>query len=147
LIEFILELAGEFLLQAFGEVLLELGLQSLSEPLRRKPNPWLAAIAYAIFGALAGGLSLLLFREHMVPEPWRIANLIITPILVGAIMSVLGSLRMRRGAASRCWASIVSPTGIFSRWRSHSCGSFMQNDASSPNNNRGNGACISRFDP
>ena len=97
MIEIILELAGEFLLQAFGEVLLEIGLQSLSEPLRRKPNPWLAAIAYANFGALAGGLSLLVFKEHMVPEPWRIANLIVTPLLVGAIMSVLGSLRMRRG--------------------------------------------------
>lgn len=98
MLEFLLEIAGEFLLQAVVEALAELGLHSLAEPFRRPPNPWLAALGYSIFGAVAGGLSLLLFPSHLVAgEGWRLANLVLTPVAVGLLMCAMGAWRSRRG--------------------------------------------------
>jgi hypothetical protein len=96
--EFLLEILGEFLLQAVVEALAEVGLHSLSEPFRRPPNPWLAALGYAIFGAVAGGLSLLLFPSNLVAgEAWRVANLVLTPVAAGGLMCAMGAWRGRRG--------------------------------------------------
>ena len=96
--EFIFELFLEFVLQVVGEALFELGFHSMAEPFRKPPNPWLAAIGYAIFGAILGGVSILLFPHHMVEgEVWRRLNLIVTPIAVGLCMAGLGSWRARRG--------------------------------------------------
>ena len=97
MLELILELLGEFLLQVVGEALFEIGFHSLAEPFRRPPNPWLAAIGYALFGAILGGISLLVFPNNLVPEAWRVANLVATPIAVGAIMTLMGAWRARRG--------------------------------------------------
>lgn len=97
MLEIIIEFLGEFLLQAIGEALIELGLHSLAEPLRQPPEPWLAALGYTIFGALFGGLSLLVFPSNLVPRPWRILNLLATPIAVGSIMTFMGAWRSRRG--------------------------------------------------
>ncbi|MCW7540955.1 hypothetical protein OOT46_24340 [Aquabacterium sp. A7-Y] len=98
--EFLFEVVGEFLLQCLFEALAELGLHSLTEPFRKPPNPWLAALGYTIFGTAAGGLSLLVFPSHFVHgEAMRIANLVITPFAVGGLMSALGAWRARRGHA------------------------------------------------
>lgn len=92
------ELFGELLLQIAVEMLSEFGLHSLAEPFKREPNPWLAALGYAIFGAALGGLSLMVFPNHFTPAgATRIANLIVTPIIVGLSMSALGAWRSRRG--------------------------------------------------
>jgi hypothetical protein len=99
MLEFLFEILGEFLLQAFGEALLEIGLHSLSEPFRRAPNPWLAAVGYTLFGAALGGLSLLLFPIYLMPPPWRMANLFLTPFAVGGLMVLMGHWRARRGDA------------------------------------------------
>jgi hypothetical protein len=97
-IEFFIQLIGEFVLQAVGEALVELGFHSLGEPFRKPVNPWLAAIGYALFGALLGGLSLLVFSSHFVPVGvLRLANLLLTPLAVGLFMSRLGAWRARRG--------------------------------------------------
>jgi hypothetical protein len=96
-LELLFELLGEFLLQVFGEALVELGLHSLAEPFHRPPNPWLAAVGYALFGAILGGLSVLAFPNNLVPEPWRIANLVATPIAVGSVLSIMGVWRARLG--------------------------------------------------
>jgi hypothetical protein len=95
--EFIFELLGEFLLQVVAEALIEIGFHSLAEPFRRPPNPWLAAIGYALFGAILGGISLLAFPNNLVPEGWRVANLVATPIAVGGVMVMMGAWRARRG--------------------------------------------------
>lgn len=95
--EFLFELMAEFVLQVIGEALVELGLHSMGEPFRRPPNPWLAAIGYAIFGALLGGLSLLAFPEHFVHGTWRWVHLLVTPIAVGLVMVLMGAWRARRG--------------------------------------------------
>jgi hypothetical protein len=98
MIEILIEIFGEFLLQAFVEVLAELGLRSLAEPLLKKPDPWLASLGYVFFGAAIGGLSLLIFPTHFVTEGnHRVLNLILTPIAVGLLMCALGAWRERRG--------------------------------------------------
>lgn len=97
MLEFIFEVLGEFLLQVFGEALIEIGFHSLAEPFRRPANPWLAAIGYALFGAILGGISLLAFPNNLVPAAWRVANLVATPMAVGGIMAVMGVWRARRG--------------------------------------------------
>jgi len=98
MLEFLLQALGEFLLQVLGEALLELGFHSLAEPFRRPPNPWMAALGYALFGAILGGLSLLVFPHHLTPAGLaRIANLVLTPIAVGLCMVAMGAWRARRG--------------------------------------------------
>ena len=97
MIEVIFEILGEFLLQVLGEALVELGFHSLAEPFQKPPNPWLAAIGYALFGAILGGLSLLVFPNNLVPEPWRLVNLFATPLAVGGLMVAMGAWRARRG--------------------------------------------------
>lgn len=100
MLEILLQFVGEFLLQVIGEALLEIGLHSLAEPLRQPPNPWLAAIGYGIFGAVFGGLSLLIFPVHLTPAgAMRIANLVLTPLAVGGVMSAMGTWRAHRGEA------------------------------------------------
>jgi hypothetical protein len=98
MLEFLFEIVGEILLQVFLEALVELGLHSVAAPFRKPPNPWLAAIGYAIFGAAAGAVSLLLFPSNFVTgESLRILNLVVTPISVGLLMCVIGAWRIRRG--------------------------------------------------
>ena len=95
--EFLAEIIGEFLLQAFGEILVELGIHAIGEPFRRAPNPWLAAFGYLFFGAILGLLSLLIFPNHLVPgKDLRLVNLIVTPVAVGLVMTGVGFLRARR---------------------------------------------------
>jgi hypothetical protein len=98
MLEFLLQVLGEFLLQAIGEALLEVGLHCLAEPLKKPPNSWLASLGYAIFGAIFGGLSLLVLPHHLTPAgALRITNLVLTPIAVGGLMSAMGAWRARRG--------------------------------------------------
>jgi hypothetical protein len=100
MLELLVQFMGEFLLQAVGEALVEIGLHSLAEPFRRPSNPWLASVGYAIFGALLGFLSLLVFHQHLTPAGApRLLNLVLTPLVVGGVMSAMGSWRRRRGEA------------------------------------------------
>ena len=100
MLEFLFEIVGEILLQVFLEALAEFGLHSVAAPFRKPPNPWLAAIGYAIFGAVAGGVSLLLLPSNLVTgHTLRILNLVVTPIAVGLLMCVMGAWRARRGQA------------------------------------------------
>jgi hypothetical protein len=96
MLEFLFEVVGEFLLQAIGEALVELGLHSVAEPFRRTPDPWLAALGYALFGSVLGGLSLLIAPTNLTPAPWRLMNLIATPLAVGGLMAAMGAWRARR---------------------------------------------------
>ena len=97
MLEFLFEVFGEFIVQILLEALAEAGLHAMAEPLRKPPNPWLAALGYLLFGTLVGGASVLVFPHNMVPEPWRITNLLVTPVAAGVMMSALGAWRERRG--------------------------------------------------
>jgi VIT1/CCC1 family predicted Fe2+/Mn2+ transporter len=97
-IEVIIEIVGELLIQVVGEVLIEAGFQAVGEPLRRRPKPLLAALGYLIFGAALGSLSLLIFPTHLTPAGiWRVANLVVAPLIAGLSMAALGAWRARRG--------------------------------------------------
>lgn len=94
----ILELFGELLLQVAGEVIAELIGHSIREPFRRsRPvNPWLAAVGYAFFGALAGGISLWLLPALFISAHWlRLVNLFLTPLVAGILMASIGVWRQR----------------------------------------------------
>ena len=96
--EVLLEIIGELLLQVIVELLSEWGMHAVAEPFRKEPNPWLAALGYVFFGGVVGGLTLLGFPGHLTPSgPLRIANLILTPIVVGVLMAGVGAWRARRG--------------------------------------------------
>ena len=98
MLELLFEFFTEFLLQIVVELLAEIGLRSATEPFRKPPNPWLAAIGYAIFGATAGGISLFVLPEPLVQEEtWRLVNLAVTPVLAGLAMAAMGAWRVRRG--------------------------------------------------
>jgi len=93
--EFLFEFLGEFLLQAFGDVLLELGFRAMAEPFQHRPNPWLATLGYALFGAILGGLSLMVFPHLLVAARLRMANLVVTPVVSGALLGLFGWWRRR----------------------------------------------------
>ena len=91
---------AEIVLQLLFEALAEFGVRALREPFEpvRQVSPWLAGLGYTVYGAAAGGLSLLVFPLAFLSSPWaRIANLAVTPLLAGATMSLLGAWRRRRG--------------------------------------------------
>lgn len=97
-LEILLELLLELIFQVAGEVLVELGLHSLAQPFRREPNIWLAVLGYALLGALVGAASVWLFPAHLTRDGWpRLANLVVTPVLAGFAMTLMGLWRARRG--------------------------------------------------
>ncbi len=58
--------------------------------MRHPPDP-------ALFGAVLGAVNLLLFPAYLVPPPWRVVNLFLTPIAVGGLMMAMGRWRAKRG--------------------------------------------------
>jgi hypothetical protein len=97
LFEILFEFIGEVLLQIFFEFLAEFGLHCLGAPFKKPPNPWLAAIGYALFGAIAGGLSLWLVPHLFIhTHTGQIVNLLLAPVVAGLAMSALGAWRRRR---------------------------------------------------
>ena len=94
-----LQILGELLLQVVLEVLAELGLRSVREPFRRPEpiHPFMAAVGYALFGAIAGGASLWLFPNLFIgTRSLRLMNLVVTPVAAGLMMSAIGAWRRRR---------------------------------------------------
>jgi hypothetical protein len=96
--ELIFQFIWELVLQIVFEILAEFGLHSTIEVFKRRPNPWLASLGHVILGAIAGVISLfvvpeLLIRSHNA----QLASLFITPLLAGAVMSLVGAWRRRRG--------------------------------------------------
>ncbi|MBK6942078.1 MAG: hypothetical protein IPH13_18010 [Planctomycetes bacterium] len=88
---------AEIALQVVSELLFELGLRGVGEAVAPR-KPWLAAIGYALLGAIAGGISLQFFPAHLLQNPAaRIANLLLTPLAAGAAMTGLGRWRRRKG--------------------------------------------------
>ena len=103
LLELVFWLAG-LLLEMFGEVLLQLGVElgarSLAAPFKREGSvhPAFTAVGYSLFGAAAGGLSLLVFPDLFVRSPTaRLASLVATPVIAGLLMAVIGRRRAAKG--------------------------------------------------
>lgn len=93
---------AEILLQVVFEALAELGVRTLRAPFKpaREASPLLAAVGYAIYGAAVGGISLWFFPAPYLEADWaRIANLVVSPLAAGAVMSMVGAWRRGRGEA------------------------------------------------
>jgi hypothetical protein len=96
----LLEIAGEFLLQIFFEAIAELfgHVFKASVPRRNKTplRPELAAVGYMLVGAASGAASLWLMPTLFIrSEPLRFVNLVVTPLLSGATMGWIGNWRRR----------------------------------------------------
>lgn len=79
------------------EVLAELGVRAAVEPFRKPPNPWLAALGYCLFGAVAGAISIWIIPASFITSPTaRVLNLLATPVFVGLAMMLVGRWRAER---------------------------------------------------
>ncbi len=96
--EILFQFVGEILLQVSFEFLAELGLHSLGDTFKKPRNPALSTIGFILWGALAGGISLLVFPTSLVSNiAYRKANLVVTPLIAGVAMMLVGRLRDRKG--------------------------------------------------
>ena len=101
----ILQFLADFLLQVFGEALVQLVFRILAETLGfgknaalhpaqvhpTQTNPIAATIGYGLAGGLTGGLTLLVFPDAFVSAPTlRVINLFFGPVLVGLLMMMVG---------------------------------------------------------
>lgn len=69
-----------------------------AKPPAREVSPALAVVGYAALGAVVGAISLWPFPHSFIgPYPARLANLVVTPVIAGALMSLIGERRQRRG--------------------------------------------------
>ncbi len=69
-----------------------------SDPPRPDVSPALAVLGYATLGAVVGAVSLWPFPHSFLgPYPARLANLIVTPVIAGALMSFIGGRRQLKG--------------------------------------------------
>lgn len=100
LLELLVELIGEFLFELALAALIDLALRAIAKVFEtfRLVNPVLASIIYVLLGALAGGLSLLIF-PHPLVHPSRLhgINLLASPVVTGLAMSQIGSILSRQG--------------------------------------------------
>jgi len=95
---FLIEFLLVILYEVFAQMLFELGVHSVAEPFQKKPSPILAFIGYIILGAISGFLSIFLFKNSFIHDTTlQVLNLIITPLVVGFLMSLLGKARAKKG--------------------------------------------------
>jgi hypothetical protein len=98
LAEIILQFVGEIVLQALFELPVEFGLRSLAAPFRRPQNPVLATIGFTLWGITAGAISVWIFPGSFIHNPlFRQINLVVTPVVVGFLMTLVGRIRLRKG--------------------------------------------------
>jgi len=96
--EIIFQFLGELLLQLIFEFLVELGVHSLADTLKRPKNAVLSTIGFVLWGAMAGGISLLIFPKSAITNiVWRKINVLVTPLLAGGVMMLIGRQRGKRG--------------------------------------------------
>jgi hypothetical protein len=95
LLEIFFEAAFEFAAEFIGDIILRC-FAAVFDTSEFK-NPWLACVGYAFFGGVAGGMSLLIF-PHPLVHPSRVPGLsvVISPVLAGLGMSILGSTLRKR---------------------------------------------------
>lgn len=110
LIEIVVALLSEVVFGVAGEVLLELGFESLASPFRdrKRSNPILAAIGFVVLGGLLGWTSTVSFPRRLIAEPLLPgASLVLSPLASGAVMQWFGVMQMSRGK---------SPTRLATFW-------------------------------
>lgn len=99
LIELLLELFGEVLLQVGLQAMAEAGLYTLRKPGEHaEPSRWMLVVGHGLLGILVGGISVLAFPHSMMHSlAGRIVSLVLTPVAAGLAMALIGAWRQRRG--------------------------------------------------
>jgi hypothetical protein len=96
--EFLFEFLAEALLQMLFEAVAELGCRSLRFTFERQRYPLLSALGILLSGAVAGGVSIWPFPHSFIANPaYRLVNLLVTPLIAGALMALIGKFRERHG--------------------------------------------------
>ncbi|MBV9550403.1 MAG: hypothetical protein JO256_12100 [Alphaproteobacteria bacterium] len=96
--EFLFELLGELILQIVFEFLAQSAFRALADPFRSPRNIAYSMSGSLLWGAIAGGLSLLVLRHSFIANhDLRLANMLFTPILAGCAMALLAQLRRQNG--------------------------------------------------
>lgn len=96
--ELLFEIFGEFILQFLFEALSEVGLHLLPSASRKTRSPAFAVASYVLLGVVCGGLSLWIVPEFFVKShAGRVVSLVVTPVLAGFAMALMGAWRRRRG--------------------------------------------------
>lgn len=98
LISIIGEVFGEALVQILVQLLADLGEHSLAAHGRGARSPGAATLGHLLFGALLGGISLLLLPHSLLHSPGaRLANLVCAPLAAGAVTAIIGVFLRLRG--------------------------------------------------
>jgi hypothetical protein len=100
LIELIFEFFGEAILQLAFEALAEVGihLRHNTDGAPRERSTGKRMVGYILMGAIAGGLSLLLFSHSFAKtQTARLVVLFLVPAFSGGVMTLIGYWRMKRG--------------------------------------------------
>ena len=96
--EILLQFLGEILLQVGFEFLAEIGAHGLADTLKKPKNPLLSAIGFIVWGAVAGAISLLILPNSVIANPvFRQINVLVTPLVAGGVMMLIGRQRGKRG--------------------------------------------------
>jgi len=97
-ITMILQVFGELIFQLLLEVISEIGIRTFTGRMRSPGDaPSTAFLDYLLLGGIIAAISLLFVPHHLISSPFgRIANMVLTPLLVGGFMMRLGSWRERR---------------------------------------------------
>lgn len=95
----------EFLFELIFEILFQFGFELIADVLFGKTaseRPILRVAMLLIVGGLAGGLSLLIFPQHLIRHGLvRYAAVIFAPALIGCVMAMIGRFRDQRGKEPR----------------------------------------------
>ncbi|MBC7743161.1 MAG: hypothetical protein H7061_13255 [Bdellovibrionaceae bacterium] len=95
MLEIIFGLFLELAVYTLVELLTELGLRHSITSMKheKKVNPYLAAVGYMFIAFILGGVSILLWPQHLIKDPdVRLKSLFITPIIAGYVMSQRGRI-------------------------------------------------------
>jgi hypothetical protein len=99
-LEILFELLFELVVQVVGELLLTLGWESVGHAFRgsRTANPILAAVGWAMIGALCGAVSVLAAPHRLLPAS-RVSgvSMLLSPPISGVLMKAIGDQRRAVG--------------------------------------------------
>ena len=74
------------------------------ENLRRKPRHWAAVVWWAIFGIVAGDISLFAWPTRLTSGAWSIAIALLLPLLIGLAAFLLSGWHRSRFACGYAFA-------------------------------------------
>lgn len=104
LIELLFQIFGEFFLGLLVQIFGDLGANVIAAYRKRGTRrPFVSAFGHVFFGALFGGLSLLVFHHSFAHAEWmRWVALLGSPVVAGSVSMAIGT---RRRDAGKDWVA------------------------------------------